>query len=147
MGIAAWPDASTEKLHCSNLMWFGDHSHKRDQNMHVLVRITLGGIAGLICCMVMTVAAYADQIDGEWCREGRHFKIEGPNIVTYGGTSMTGDYNRHGFRYVVPARESEAGTEIVMTLHGDDLLDLVRTVKGAKDGSPSESWRRCRVTS
>ena len=31
--------------------------------------------------LVLTASpAWADAIDGEWCREGRHFVIEGPNI-------------------------------------------------------------------
>ena len=115
--------------------------------MRPLAKFTLPAIIGLMTSVVTTAPAWADQIDGEWCREGRHFKIDGPNIVTYGGTSMTGDYNRHGFRYTVPASEPEAGIEIVMTLHGDDLLDLVRFAKGPKSASPPESWRRCRVTS
>ena len=92
-------------------------------------------------------SARADAIDGEWYREGRNFKIEGPNILTCGGTQMTGDYNRHGFRYTVPAREPEAGTEIVMQLRGEELLDLFRKPKGVTSESPAESWRRCRVTS
>ena len=93
--------------------------------------------------------ARADAIDGEWCRDNRHFMIQGPNITTYAGTRMTGDYDRHGFRYVAPASEPEAGTEIVMRLRGDDLLDLYRRVAGAPaPGSPEpEAWRRCRVTS
>lgn len=115
--------------------------------MRPLARFTLQMITGWIVCTAVMSPARADQIDGEWCRDGRHFKIEGPNIVTYGGTAITGDYNRHGFRYVVPASEPEAGIEIVMTLHGDDLLDLVRFAKGPKSASPPESWRRCRVTS
>lgn len=95
------------------------------------------------------VAARADAIDGEWCREGRNFKIEGPNITTYAGTRMTGDYDRHGFRYVAPGNEPEAGTEIVMRLRSDDLLDLYRRAAGATaPNSPDpEAWRRCRVTS
>ena len=95
--------------------------------------------------------AQADAIDGEWCRDNRHFMIQGPNITTYAGTRMTGDYDRHGFRYVAPANEPEAGTEIVMRLRGDDLLDLYRRTAGAPAQSPptaeGEAWRRCRVTS
>ncbi len=93
--------------------------------------------------------ALADAIDGEWCRDNRHFMIQGPNITTYAGTRMTGDYDRHGFRYVAPASEPEAGTEIIMRLRGDDLLDLYRRAAGAtQPNSPEpEAWRRCRVTS
>ena len=102
---------------------------------------------GLLSLALIAAPAFADQIDGEWCNSGRNFKIEGPNIQTYGGTRMTGDYDRHGFRYAVPANEPEAGTEIVMVLRGEELLDLYKRPKGTKENTAPESWRRCRVTS
>lgn len=98
--------------------------------------------------LAVSSPARADAIDGEWCREGRHFLIEGPRIVTYGGTRMTGDYDRHGFRYTAPASEPEAGTEIVMVLHSETTLELFRRPPGAERPSgPGEIWNRCRVTS
>lgn len=100
--------------------------------------------------LVLTAgSAWADAIDGEWCREGRHFVIEGPNIVTYAGTRMTGDYDRHGFRYTVPAGEPEAGREIVMVLLSEETLELFRKTAGAPAGASGtgEIWKRCRVTS
>jgi len=105
------------------------------------------GVLGLL--VVGAGGARADAIDGEWCREGRHFVIAGPSIVTYGGTRMTGDYDRHGFRYTAPANEPEAGTEVVMILLGETTLELFRRAPGAA-GQPSgagEVWNRCRVTS
>ena len=110
-------------------------------------RIAAATCLAMVSLAALTSAVRADQIDGEWCNAGRNFKIEGPNIQTYGGTRMTGDYNRHGFRYTVPANEPEAGTEIAMELRGEELLDLFKRPKGAKDNAPPESWRRCRVTS
>jgi hypothetical protein len=99
-------------------------------------------------CLAAT-PALADAIDGEWCREGRHFMIQGPSIVTYAGTRMTGDYDRHGFRYTAPASEPEAGTEIVMRLHSETTLELFRRPPGATTppAGPGEIWNRCRVTS
>lgn len=97
--------------------------------------------------LLVPAPAWADAIDGEWCRESRHFKIDGPNIVTYGGTAMKGDYDRHGFRYTVPANEPEAGAEIAMVLRGEEQLYLFRKLKGATASAEPESWRRCRVTS
>lgn len=104
---------------------------------------------GAILAALTATPALADAIDGEWCREGRHFVIEGPNITTYAGTRMTGDYSRHGFRYVAPATEPEAGTEIVMQLRSEENLDLYRRAPGAAaPAQPTpEPWRRCRVTS
>lgn len=115
------------------------------------MRLGLKGIVGcgflLAVWLGQTSAVRADAIDGEWCREGRHFTIEGPKILTYGGTHMTGDYDRHGFRYTVPASELEAGAEIEMQLRGEELVELRRKPPGAAQFSAVEPWRRCRVTS
>ena len=91
--------------------------------------------------------AHADAIDGEWCdRTGRSLKIEGPNIVTPGGTAMTGDYDRHAFAYVVPAGEAGAGQTVEMILLGDDDVDVTTGPAGGARSQP-ERWRRCNVTS
>lgn len=104
-----------------------------------------GGLA-LAVTMTLSPAAFADTIDGEWCREGRSFNVDGPHILTYGGSAIRSDDNRHGFRYVAPANEPEAGIENTVVLRGEELLDLFRKPDdGAK--SAAESWRRCRVTS
>lgn len=98
--------------------------------------------------LVTTVAARADAIDGEWCREGRSFKIEGSRIQTYAGSVLTGHYQRHRFEYTVPAREPEAGAVIVMQLRGEEEVHLVRAAKeGGTSDQPPQIWRRCRVTS
>lgn len=111
-------------------------------------RAMLGAAALLALVVVGAGIARADAIDGEWCRESRHFVISGPSIVTYGGTNMTGDYDRHGFRYVAPANEPEAGTEIVMRLHSETTLELFRKRPGGDQSSaPGEIWNRCKVTS
>ena len=117
---------------------------RRRQSLGKLAALLLG-VAGVVALPAM---ARADAIDGEWCREGRHFVIEGPSIVTYGGTRMTGDYDRHGFRYTVPATEPESGVEIVMQLHSETTLELFRRQPGAtQERAPGEIWNRCRVTS
>lgn len=85
--------------------------------------------------------ARADAIDGSWCKGSQTMRIEGPAIVTPGGTSMTGDYERHGFRYVVPAGEPGAGKPVRMDLLGEYDLDVT-----VGEG-PTERWRRCQFTS
>ena len=87
--------------------------------------------------------AHADAIDGEWCFADSHLAIDGPKIRTPGGNNILGDYDRHGFRYVVPANERGAGTEIVMRLLNEENVQLVRT--GAS--TPPEVWKRCKPTS
>ena len=86
-------------------------------------------------------AALADRIDGDWCNALRHFTIAGPTIVTPGGNRIQGQYDRHGFSYVVPANESGAGSEVVMRLINDENAQV-----RFGNGEP-ETWRRCKVTS
>ncbi len=93
-------------------------------------------------------AALADRIDGEWCREDSHFIIDGPRILTYGGTATTGEYSRHGFRYTAPATDADSGSEIEMHLHSETTLELFRRAPGAPPiTGPGQIWNRCRVTS
>ena len=108
---------------------------------------TAGAVAVALLVAIGTFEARADAIDGEWCREGRHFVIEGSNIITYGGTRMTGDYTRHSFSYRVPAPEPEAGLQIDMQLHSETTLELFRRPGGAAASAAGEIWNRCRVTS
>ena len=87
--------------------------------------------------------AVADRIDGEWCHASQSLQIEGPSIRTPGGSQIKGDYSRHGFFYVVPAPEPEAGTEISMRLLSEEVMMLSRK----SPDRPEETWRRCKVTS
>ena len=98
--------------------------------------------AGLLIGSFLPAPALADAIDGNWCSmDGRSMSIAGPQIVTPGGTKMKGDYDRHGFRYVVPAKENPAGVKVDMSLVDDDTLQ-VTVGKG-----PMKTWRRCKPTS
>lgn len=100
-------------------------------------------IAGVFVCLIAS-PALADAIDGQWCDpKGKHMKIEGPSITTPAGTKMQGDYSRHSFTYVVPAKEPGAGAKIYMQLMGEEDLDV-------HTGSPVAKpvrWKRCETTS
>ncbi len=89
--------------------------------------------------------ALADAIDGDWCHGAQSLTIAGPRIRTPEGAEMTGDYNRHGFRYVVPDGAPQAGSEVVMVLNSEELMTLVRRSGGTQ--SQPESWRRCKPVS
>jgi hypothetical protein len=93
-------------------------------------------------------AAKADALDGEWCRDALSLTIQGPNILTPGGTRMTGDYRRHQFMYVIPPGEAEAGGRVEMTQLNDEEMDL-RVTPSSASAAPGawERWRRCKVTS
>ncbi len=79
----------------------------------------------------------ADAIDGNWCREGRHLAVDGPNLTTPGGNRIKGSYDRHGFEYVVPAGEAGAGQPVSMTLQDDDHMTLQQGESGP------QLWKRC----
>jgi len=70
-----------------------------------------------------------------------HFEISGPNIRTPGGNDITGNYDRHGFDYIVPANEAGAGTKIVMVLLNEETVRLTRGT------SAPEPWKRCKPVS
>jgi hypothetical protein len=101
------------------------------------------GLATLALSMLTPRVARADAIDGNWCaRDGRVMTIEGPAIVTPGGSQISGNYSRHAFSYVVPPGESDAGSTILMILLNEDT---VRIDPG--NGAAEEIWHRCDVTS
>jgi len=89
------------------------------------------------------VPANADAIDGNWCHPdfGR-MEILGPQITTPGGNRISGAYDRHAFRHVVPDGEDRAGAEVDMVLVDDDTLH--RVVAPGADAA-IEVWRRCRA--
>ncbi|MDH3234010.1 MAG: hypothetical protein OEQ29_10835 [Alphaproteobacteria bacterium] len=99
-------------------------------------------LTAALSVLAMAAPAAADAIDGNWCAaDGRSMSISGPQIDTPGGTRMRGDYDRHGFRYIVPATEKPAGSKVDMSLVDDDTLHV-------KVGTgPTKTWRRCKPTS
>ncbi len=87
------------------------------------------------------VTAQADAIDGDWCLATQNLHIRGPKLRLPSGLEITGDYDRHGFRYTVPASETAPGTAVSMQLFGEELMQLTRA------GSEPEMWRRCKPVS
>lgn len=97
-------------------------------------------LAALFLTAISPSPAKADRIDGNWCRGLKFLSIDGPNIVTPGGTRMTGEYDRHGFLYVVPKGEPNAGATITMAQMHDELMVLSSSAKPGE----SEDWIRCK---
>jgi len=87
--------------------------------------------------------ARADRIDGNWCYKDRHMSIDGPNIVTPGGTKMIGLYDRHGFQYKVPSGEADAGAQVNMVLFNEQTVQVVTAQNGSLR---TEIWNRCDLT-
>ena len=90
-----------------------------------------------------TGPARADSIDGNWCFKGRHLAIEGPTILTPGGKSMKGNYDRHAFTYVAPAGEQEAGLQVFMVLLDEDTMQF----RPGPESVEPQIWRRCTAPS
>jgi len=107
--------------------------------------------ARLLACMFCASAAVcprsamADVIDGNWCyRDGRHFSIRGPDIVTPGGTSTKGDWSRHSFTYQIPPAEADGGQKIYMLLQDENTVVLaVGAQPMTADPAQVQIWHRC----
>jgi hypothetical protein len=102
--------------------------------------------ATVVALSVATIGvAKADVIDGNWCNgEGRHFTIKGPTIVTTEGTKTEGSYSRHAFTYTIPTPDPSAGAQVFMVLVNEMTVKLR---VGADPGAPTETWKRCDITS
>ena len=102
-------------------------------------RLALAATIGVVA-VSLAGPARADKIDGSWCDEGgQRLSIDGPAIVTPGGNSLGGDYNRHFFRYVVPDGEPNSGATIQMRLLNEETMQ--RRLAGPS--AAVETWHRC----
>lgn len=85
----------------------------------------------------------ADAVDGHWCQpDNGRLEIMGPQITTPDGHRISGAYDRHAFRHVVPDGEDRAGAEVDMVLVDDDILH--RMVAPGADAK-IEVWTRCQA--
>lgn len=109
---------------------------------HTLSRLILASVVALL--ISSPNGARADQIDGHWCyTDGRGLSIQGPQIVTPAGNKLSGDYDRHGFAYVVPEGEAGAGDQVLMLQQNHTTIHVWRTSPGTSERGPTEIWRRC----
>lgn len=96
----------------------------------------------VLCALIVPGTALADAIDGHWChKDGRRLTIDGSKIVTPGGTKMTGDYDRHGFIYVIPPKEPGAGKKVTMQMMDEYTVILRAGPDFAK--AVKQTWKRC----
>ena len=97
------------------------------------------GLAAMAAVVLASPPAFADAIDGHWCREGAHFTIRGPAITTPAGRIARGTYDRHAFLYVDEDGGFAEGAEIHMRLLNQETL---RLFVGRPQGD-GEIWQRC----
>jgi len=109
--------------------------------------LRLTPLVGMCAIVLVTAArpARADAIDGHWCfPDGKRMSIQGPSIVTPGGTPTQGNYARHFFTYVVPPADQGAGSTISMALVNEDTVHLrIGTASGSASDGPVQVWHRC----
>ena len=104
---------------------------------------------GIAFCAALLTAiacpALADAIDGHWCfTDGKRISIQGPAIITPGGSHIQGDYGRHSFSYVVPPADQGAGQTVSMALINDDTVHLrIGTGPAYSSDAPVQVWHRC----
>lgn len=105
----------------------------------------MAGVALCAVCVIGASPACADVIDGHWCfPDGKRFSIQGPDIVTPGGSHIQGDYSRHFFTYVVPQADPDAGQTVSMALINEDTVHLrIGTTPSYSSGGPAQVWHRC----
>lgn len=98
-------------------------------------------LAAALLVALAATPARADAIDGDWCGpEGRHVAIHGPRIITPAGNQVAGDYTRHSFVYVAPARERDAGQTVAMQLLNEENVRVT-----PRPGAAAEIWQRCKA--
>lgn len=104
--------------------------------------LRLAAPAVLLICLVTPAAA--DAIDGAWCHpDGRRMSIRGPDIVTPGGNKLSGNYDRHGFSYVVPATEPSGGQTHIMVLLNEQTMRARIGANPTGSDPAEEVWKRC----
>jgi hypothetical protein len=104
------------------------------------IRRTL--LVALICAagVIRVGDARADAIDGNWCTEdGKRMSIQGPDIVIPSGKRIRGDYDRHGFAYVVPDGDPGAGEMVSIIL----LSEYLAHARQGGTDAPLQVWKRC----
>lgn len=103
---------------------------------HVLV------VLAATAALTVPSMALADAIDGNWChKDGRRLTIDGPRITTPGGKKMTGEYDRHGFIYIIPKKEPGAGRKVTMRMLNEGTIVLRTGPRSPK--SVAQTWKRC----
>jgi len=99
--------------------------------------------------MTFTVPAFADKIDGEWCKPNSTDRmiIDGSRVVTPEGTEVVGRYTRHTVEYDVPAGEHPVGGRIHAEQLDEDRIDVARIRKVQQEPPAHDIWRRCQDVS
>ena len=102
-------------------------------------RMIYSAILVVLALPITNQPALADAIDGSWFFKGRHLAIEGPKMLTPGGKTINGDYDRHGFIYKAPKGEKEAGSMVYIVQLHEEAMEF----RVGSDQAKPQVWRRC----
>lgn len=98
---------------------------------------------GIIAAMV--TPAFADQIDGMWCKPNasERMLIDGTRVITPEGSEVTARYSRHAIEYDVPEGERPHGGRIHAEQLDDNRIDVSRIQRTQTEPPAHDIWTRC----
>ena len=101
-----------------------------------------------VAIVATTTTAWADQIDGTWCSlAGKSMTINGPEVTTPAGNTVTGQYTRHTIVYDIPEGEPEAGGRVWANQLNDHNISVTVTKGQVRENGVTENWTRCETIS
>lgn len=105
-------------------------------------------LAAIIILVAATQPALADQIDGNWCSpDGQSISVDGPNVVTPGGSKISANYDRHHVDFQIPEGEPHSGDRFSADQLNDDQISV--SITRARDARAGKAviWTPCRPIS
>lgn len=105
-------------------------------------------VLACVAVLATTTPVFADQIDGTWCSlSGKSMTINGSEVTTPAGNTLTGQYTRHAFAYEIPEGEPEAGGRVWANQLNDHNISVTVTKTAERKDGVTENWTRCETVS
>lgn len=113
-----------------------------------MIRIVNASLVTTFIVFASAGFAVADKIDGSWCAPtGESMTIEGPRVITPGGRTLSGRYDRHNFSYDIPDGEKSAGGRMDANQLDDEHIRVTIAPPAQTEPAPHAIWTRCEVIS
>lgn len=105
-------------------------------------------LAAALIVIATVQPSLADRIDGNWCSpEGRSISVDGPNVVTPGGRTITANYNRHHVDFEIPKGEPDSGNRFSADQLNDEEISVSIIRAGDAGADKAVIWRQCKPIS
>ncbi len=97
-------------------------------------------LAAILLAMLLAgvAPAWAQGIDGSWCRNDQRLTINGRTIMTPGGSQTQGENGGDMFSWRVPPGEPGAGGFLTL----QQLSETEAQIR-TSEHAPPQIWRRC----